>query len=67
MADDPAGTAATNNPELSTLVAAIEAAGLTDTLNGEGPFTIFAPSNEAFAAIPRAVHIIDQVLVPQAA
>ena len=36
MADDPAGTAATNNPELSTLVAAIEAAGLTDTLNGEG-------------------------------
>jgi uncharacterized surface protein with fasciclin (FAS1) repeats len=54
MADDPAATAATNNPELSTLVAAIEAAGLTDTLNGEGPFTIFAPSNEAFAAIPQA-------------
>ena len=53
MADDPAATAATNNPELSTLVAAIEAAGLVDTLNGEGPFTIFAPSNEAFAAIPR--------------
>jgi transforming growth factor-beta-induced protein len=54
MADDPAATAATNNPELSTLVAAIEAAGLGDTLNGEGPFTIFAPSNEAFAAIPQA-------------
>ena len=54
MADDPAATAATNNPELSTLVAAIEAAGLVDTLNGEGPFTIFAPSNEAFAAIPQA-------------
>ena len=54
MADDPAATAATNNPELSTLVAAIHAAGLVDTLNGEGPFTIFAPSNEAFAAIPQA-------------
>jgi uncharacterized surface protein with fasciclin (FAS1) repeats len=53
MADDPAATAAANNPELSTLTAAIEAAGLTDTLNGEGPFTIFAPSNEAFAAIPQ--------------
>jgi uncharacterized surface protein with fasciclin (FAS1) repeats len=54
MADDPAATAAANNPELSTLTAAIEAAGLVDTLNGEGPFTIFAPSNEAFAAIPQA-------------
>jgi uncharacterized surface protein with fasciclin (FAS1) repeats len=53
MTDDPAATAAANNPELSTLAAAIEAAGLTDTLNGEGPFTIFAPSNEAFAAIPQ--------------
>jgi uncharacterized surface protein with fasciclin (FAS1) repeats len=53
MADDPAATAAANNPELSSLTAAIEAAGLVDTLNGEGPFTIFAPSNEAFAAIPQ--------------
>jgi uncharacterized surface protein with fasciclin (FAS1) repeats len=53
MADDPAATAAANNPELSSLAAAIEAAGLVDTLNGEGPFTIFAPSNEAFAAIPQ--------------
>ena len=52
MADDPAATAASNNPELSTLVAAVDAAGLVDTLNGEGPFTIFAPANSAFAALP---------------
>jgi uncharacterized surface protein with fasciclin (FAS1) repeats len=52
MAQDPAGTAASNNPVLSTLVSAVVAAGLVDTLNSEGPFTIFAPSNDAFAAIP---------------
>ena len=54
MADDPAATAASNNPELSTLVAAVGAAGLVDTLNGEGPFTIFAPANSAFEKIPAA-------------
>ena len=54
MADDPAATAASNNPELSTLVAAVTAAGLVDTLNGPGPFTIFAPANSAFAKIPTA-------------
>ncbi len=52
MADDPAATAASNNPVLSTLVTAVSEAGLVDTLNGEGPFTIFAPTNDAFAAIP---------------
>ncbi len=52
MADDPAATAASNNPELSTLVSAVQAAGLVDTLNGEGPFTIFAPANSAFAKLP---------------
>jgi transforming growth factor-beta-induced protein len=52
MADDPAATAASNNPELSTIVAAVQAAGLVDTLNGEGPFTIFAPTNSAFEKIP---------------
>ena len=52
MADDPAATAASNNPLLSTLVTAVSEAGLVDTLNGEGPFTIFAPVNDAFAAIP---------------
>ena len=52
MADDPAATAASNNPVLSTLVTAVVEAGLVDTLNSEGPFTIFAPTNDAFAAIP---------------
>lgn len=36
----------------TTLVAAVEAADLADTLNGEGPFTVFAPTDEAFAALP---------------
>lgn len=54
MAEAPAATAASNNPELSTLVAAVTEAGLVDTLNGEGPFTIFAPANSAFAKIPEA-------------
>ena len=52
MTDDPAATAASNNPALSTLVAAVDAAGLVDTLNGDGPFTIFAPANPAFDALP---------------
>lgn len=52
MAQDPAATAASNNPLLSTLVTAVKAAGLVDTLNGDGPFTIFAPTNDAFAKIP---------------
>lgn len=54
MADDPAATAASNNPVLSTLVSAVVEAELVDTLNSEGPFTIFAPYNDAFAAIPEA-------------
>ena len=52
MAQDPAATAASNNPELSTLVTAVQTAGLVDTLNGDAPFTIFAPANAAFEAIP---------------
>lgn len=43
------GTAA---PQFSTLVAAIKAAGLVDTLKGAGPFTVFAPTNAAFAKLP---------------
>merc|ERR1712166_358134 len=39
-------------PDLSTLVAALKAGGLVDTLSGKGPFTVFAPTNEAFAALP---------------
>jgi transforming growth factor-beta-induced protein len=54
MANDPAATAASNNPVLSTLVSAVMEAGLVDTLNGAGPFTIFAPTNDAFAALPPA-------------
>ena len=54
MTADPAATAASNNPALSTLVSAVQAADLVDTLNGEGPFTIFAPANPAFEAIPQA-------------
>ncbi|MFN3258644.1 MAG: fasciclin domain-containing protein [Ilumatobacter sp.] len=50
MTDDPAGTAASNNPALSTLVTAVVEAGLVDTLNSDGPFTIFAPANPAFDA-----------------
>ena len=64
MAQDPAATAASNNPLLSTLVAAVTAAGLGDTLNGPGPFTIFAPSNDAFAKLPKAD--LDAVLADKA-
>ena len=53
MAHDPAATAASHNPLLSTLVSAVTTAGLVDTLNGAGPFTIFAPTNDAFAAVPK--------------
>lgn len=60
MADDPAATAASANPLLSTLVTAVGEAGLVDTLNGDGPFTIFAPTNDAFAAIPQET--LDMVL-----
>jgi len=60
MSKDPAATAASNNPVLSTLVAAVKAAGLVDTLNGPGPFTIFAPSNDAFGKIDKAT--IDKLL-----
>ena len=42
------------NPDFSTLVTALQAANLVDTLNGAGPFTVFAPTNAAFAAIPAA-------------
>ena len=40
-------------PQLSTLLAAVQAAGLVETLAGEGPFTVFAPTNDAFAKIPK--------------
>ena len=43
---------AVSNENFSTLVAAVKAAGLVDTLNGDGPFTVFAPTNDAFAKLP---------------
>ncbi len=52
MADDPVGTAATNNPALSTLVQAVTAANLVDTLNTTDNITVLAPANPAFEAIP---------------
>eukprot|EP01043_Picozoa_sp_COSAG02_P042742 COSAG02_NODE_3657_length_6407_cov_2.609192_3_plen_207_part_00 len=45
---------ATSVPDLSTLVTALEAGNLTGTLSGPGPFTVFAPTNEAFSALPPA-------------
>lgn len=60
MADDPVATAASNNPVLSTLVAAVKKAGLVDTLNSADGITVFAPTDDAFAKIPKAT--LDKVL-----
>ncbi|TQJ48614.1 fasciclin domain-containing protein [Phycicoccus sp. SLBN-51] len=54
MATDPVATAASNNPVLSTLVTAVGKAGLADTLNTAKDITVFAPTNDAFAAVPKA-------------
>jgi uncharacterized surface protein with fasciclin (FAS1) repeats len=54
MTKAPVATAASHNPVLSTLVAAVEKAGLVDTLNNAKALTVFAPDNAAFAAIPKA-------------
>jgi transforming growth factor-beta-induced protein len=47
----------------STLVAAVQAAGLVETLKGEGPFTVFAPTNDAFAALPEGT--VESLLLPE--
>ncbi|WP_374982552.1 fasciclin domain-containing protein [Streptomyces fradiae] len=60
MAQDPVATAASNNPALSTLVSAVTKAGLVDTLNNAQDITVFAPTNDAFAKIPKAD--LDKVL-----
>ena len=65
-ATDEAGTiveVAAGNEDFSTLVAAIEAADLVETLSGEGPFTVFAPTNEAFEALPEGV--LDALLLEE--
>ena len=54
---------ASNTAGFSTLVAAVTAADLVDTLNGEGPFTVFAPTDDAFAALPPGV--LDALLLPE--
>ena len=54
MATDPVATAASNNPLLSTLVTAVGEAGLGETLNTAKDITVFAPTNDAFAALDKA-------------
>ncbi|MFJ4687243.1 fasciclin domain-containing protein [Streptomyces sp. NPDC088789] len=60
MAKDPVATAASNNPALSTLVTAVKKAGLVDTLNSAQDITVFAPTDDAFAKLPKAT--LDKVL-----
>jgi uncharacterized surface protein with fasciclin (FAS1) repeats len=54
---------AVNSADHTTLVAAVKAAGLVDTLKGPGPFTVFAPTNEAFAKLPQGT--VETLLKPE--
>lgn len=54
---------AVNSPIHKTLVAAVKAAGLVDTLNGPGPFTVFAPTDDAFAKLPAGT--VDNLVKPE--
>lgn len=54
---------AASNPNFSTLVAAVKAAGLVETLSGQTQLTVFAPTNEAFAALPKGT--LEQLLKPE--
>ncbi len=54
---------AASNGNFNTLVAAVKAAGLVETLKGEGPFTVFAPTDAAFAALPAGT--VDSLLLPE--
>jgi uncharacterized surface protein with fasciclin (FAS1) repeats len=54
---------ASSNPDFSTLVTAVQAAGLVETLKGPGPFTVFAPTNAAFAALPEGT--VETLLKPE--
>jgi uncharacterized surface protein with fasciclin (FAS1) repeats len=54
---------AVNSKDHTTLVAAVKAAGLVETLEGAGPFTVFAPTNEAFAKLPQSA--VDNLLKPE--
>jgi uncharacterized surface protein with fasciclin (FAS1) repeats len=53
LAQDPVATAAANTPQLSTLVTAVKKADLVNTLNSAQGITVFAPTNDAFAAVPK--------------
>lgn len=54
---------AVNSADHTTLVAAVQAAGLVETLSGEGPFTVFAPTNDAFAKLPAGT--VETLLMPE--
>ena len=54
---------AVNSKDHTTLVAAVKAAGLVKTLEGKGPYTVFAPTNEAFAALPKGT--VETLLKPE--
>ncbi len=54
---------AAENSSFTTLVAAVKAAGLVETLKGKGPFTVFAPNNEAFAKLPKGT--VESLLKPE--
>jgi uncharacterized surface protein with fasciclin (FAS1) repeats len=54
---------AVNSADHTTLVAAVTAAGLVETLQGEGPFTVFAPTNDAFGKLPAGT--VDTLLLPE--
>lgn len=54
---------AVNGEDFSTLVAAVKAAGLVETLSGDGPFTVFAPTNDAFAKLPEGT--LEDLLKPE--
>ena len=54
---------AAGSPDHTTLVAAVKAAGLAETLSGAGPFTIFAPTNAAFAKLPAGT--VESLLLPE--
>ena len=64
FADKPIAENASAAPNLTTLVTAVKAAGLVETLAGPGPFTVFAPTNDAFAKVDKAT--LDGLLKPEA-
>lgn len=62
-ADETVVAIAAGNPDFSTLVAAVKAADLAETLSGTGPFTVFAPTNAAFDKLPKGT--VEDLLKPE--